>query len=391
MEEQNIKDDPVLCAHLNSFRNKKDVEEEIRRSSKTLGHSSKGSEEVFHRRTIAHQLKVITKASAYVEIIIADTCKYRAQGERDTTSGSSRNPVQAYLSGLTTQQVRELHGEVQAALGDVMDTNRLMSAYSIPGYENADNSLEGCFYLATKDLPSSSPLLSPKGPYRSTDDNRALHNRLGIHNRHFIPIGFYYSKWLEKLRFHLDNREEARRSSSSSSGSSRSSHGSHVSRAEDDARLRQQRSPKRPKQDKEKGAPPVKPPVQEHHVPRQGKDYISQANRLLMRKAEREAHKMTSSSAAAPRKATHKELLEKRAAILDDRADTKLSLKDKAVFDYREERRLQYYQHGGGMDEDEVAFNREYDSEQFFVVQKLLEEGENNNNEGHGSAEQGQR
>jgi hypothetical protein len=43
------------------------------------------------------------------------------------------------------------------------------------------------------------------------------------------------------------------------------------------------------------------------------------------------------------------------------------------------------------MDEDEVAFNREYDSEQFFVVQKLLEEGENNNNEGHGSAEQGQR
>ena len=158
MEEQNVKDDPVLCAPLNSFRNKKDVEEEIRRSSKTLGHSSKGSEEVFHRRTIAHQLKVITKASAYVEIIIADTCKYRAQGERDTTSGSSRNPVQAYLSGLTTQQVRELHGEVQAALGDVMDTNRLMSAYSIPRYENTDNSLEGCFHLATKDLPSSTPL-----------------------------------------------------------------------------------------------------------------------------------------------------------------------------------------------------------------------------------------
>jgi hypothetical protein len=61
------------------------------------------------------------------------------------------------------------------------------------------------------------------------------------------------------------------------------------------------------------------------------------------------------------------------------------------VLDYREERRLQYYQHGGGMDEDEVAFNREYDSEQFFLVQKLLEEGEDNNNEGHGSAEQGRR
>ena len=78
-------------------------------------------------------------------------------------------------------------------------------------------------------------------------------------------------------------------------------------------------------------------------MPRQGKDYISHADRSLMRKAEREAHKMTSSSAAAPRKATWKELLEKRAAILDDRADTKLSLTDKAVFQYREERRLEYY------------------------------------------------
>jgi hypothetical protein len=81
MEEQNVKDDPVLHAPLNSFRNKKDVEEEIRRSSKALGHSSKGSEEVFHRRTIAHQLKVITKANAYVEIIIADTCKYRPKAK----------------------------------------------------------------------------------------------------------------------------------------------------------------------------------------------------------------------------------------------------------------------------------------------------------------------
>jgi hypothetical protein len=100
---------------------------------------------------------------------------------------------------------------------------------------------------------------------------------------------------------------------------------------------------------------------------------------------------MTSSSAAAPREATLNELLVKRAAILDDRADTKLSLKDKAVFQYREERRLQYYQHGGGMDEDEVAFNTQYDSEQFFLVQKLLEKGDNNDNEGHGSAEQGHR
>jgi hypothetical protein len=41
---------------------------------------------------------------------------------------------------------------------------------------------------------------------------------------------------------------------------------------------------------------------------------------------------------------------------------------------------------------EEKAFNKQYDSEQFYLVQKLLEEGDNNNNnEGHGSAEQGRR
>jgi hypothetical protein len=232
-------------------------------------------------------------------------------------------------------------------------------------------------------------LFSPKGPYRSTDDNRALQHRLAIHNRHFIPIGFYYSKWLEKLRFHLDNREEERRSSSSSSDSSRSSQQSRLSRAEDEAKLKQQRSSKRPKVDKDKEASPVKPPVQEHHVPRQGKDYILHADRLLIHKAEREAHKMTSSSAAAPRKATRKELLEKRAAILDGRASIKLGIQDKAVFNYREERQLQFFHVGQGIEEE--AFNAQYDSDQFYLVQKLLEECDDNNNEGHGSAEQGRR
>ncbi len=128
-----------------------------------------------------------------------DSCKYRVQGDRGTMPGSSKNFVHAYLSGLTVQQVRELHDDVQAALGDLMDTNRLMSSYSIPGPENGSNSLEGCFSHATEGFPKSSPVISPKGPYRSTDDNRALQQRLAIHNRHFIPIGFYYSKWLEKL------------------------------------------------------------------------------------------------------------------------------------------------------------------------------------------------
>jgi hypothetical protein len=390
LQEQGTKDDPVLYAPLNSFRNKKDVEEEIRRSSKSLGHGIKGIEEVFHRQTNAHQRKVIMKARAYVEVIIADTCKYRVQGDRGTRASNSKNPVQAYLSGLTMQQVRELHGDVQAALGEVMDANRMISSYSIPGPENAPNSLEGCFFHASGSFPKSSPMISPKGPYRSTDDdNRALQQRLAIHNRHFIHIGFYYSKWLEKLRLHLDNRDEERRSSSSSSDSSRSSQRSQLSKAEDRDKIKHQRSPKRPKVDDDKVAPSGKPPTQEQHM--RGKDYISHADRMLKQRAERESDKITSSSAAAPRKVTLNELRLKRVAILDDRADTKLGLMDKAVFQYREEKRLQYYLQGSGMDEDEGAFNAQYDAEQFTEVQELLEKGEKDNNNGHGSAEQGRR
>ncbi len=303
MQERNIKDDPVLYAPLNSFRSKKDVEEEIRTSSRSLGHGNKGSEEVFHRRTIAHQLAVIMKVNAYVEVIIGDTCKYRAQGDRGATSSSSRNPVQAYLSGLTMQQVRELHGDVQAALGDVMDTNRLMSSYSLPGPENASNSLEGCFFRTTTNLPKSSPLVSPKGPYKSTDDNRALHQRLAIHNRHFIPIGFYYSKWLEKLRFHFDGREEERSSSSSSSGSSRSSQRSQASRSEGKAEAQHQSSHKRPKvnEDKASSVTQISRPPPTTEVPKRGKDCPTREEHLRRQRAYREAIKNAPSSAAAPR------------------------------------------------------------------------------------------
>jgi hypothetical protein len=145
----------------------------------------------------------------------------------------------------------------------------------------------------------------------------------------------------------------------------------------------------RPKVDNGKEAPSEKPPNQVQCIRRREQGDMSHADRLLKQRAERDANKMASSSAAAPRKATHKELLEKRAAILDGRASTKLGIQDKAVFHYREERQLQFFHVGHGMEEE--AFNAQYDSEQFYLVQKLLEEGDDNNNEGHGSAEQGRR
>jgi hypothetical protein len=129
------------------------------------------------------------------------------------------------------------------------------------------------------------------------------------------------------------------------------------------------------------------PTTTEMHM--RSKDCPTREEHLRRQRADREGTKNAPSSAAAPRKATHKELLEKRAAILDERASTKLGIKDKAVFYYREERQLQFYQIGHGMEED--AFNAQYDTEQFAEVQELLEKGDNNNNEGHGSAEQGRR
>ncbi len=68
------------------------------------------------------------------------------------------------------QQVRELHGEVHAALSEVMDTNRTMSSYAIPGPKSGTNSLGGCFFYATENLPKSTPMISPKGPYKANDD-----------------------------------------------------------------------------------------------------------------------------------------------------------------------------------------------------------------------------
>ncbi len=57
----------------------------------------------------------------------------------------------------------------------------------------------------------------------------------------------------------------------------------------------------------------------------------------------------------------------KRAAILDERADTKLCLNDKAVFHYREDR-LNYW-YSKGQDVDQVTFNEQYDAMQFSEVQ----------------------
>jgi hypothetical protein len=251
---QAIKEDPVLNASLNSFRGKKDIDEEIRTSSTTLGHGSKSTEEVFYRSTVAHQLKVITKANAYVEVIITDNCKYKVQGDRGTTAGSPRNFVQTYLSGLILQQVKDLNRDVQAAMDDVSDTNRLMNVYFAEGIVNVV--IEWSF-LRNLDYPKN-PHFTAKGPYKPTDENRVLHQRLAIHNRHFIPIGFYYTKWLKKLRFHLNARGDDDGNSSFSSNSSGASRRSQKEKVKDKAASEHQRSSRRPKVKEDRAVTPSK-------------------------------------------------------------------------------------------------------------------------------------
>ncbi len=72
-------------------------------------------------------------------------------------------------------------------MDDVKDTNRLMSEYS-SGIANV--LIRGCFHGNLE--VSKNPHLTAKIPYKPTDDNRVLHQHLAVHNRHVIPIGFYY-------------------------------------------------------------------------------------------------------------------------------------------------------------------------------------------------------
>jgi hypothetical protein len=59
-------------------------------------------------------------------------------------------------------------------------------------------------------------------------------------------------------------------------------------------------------------------------------------------------------------------------------------MQDKAVFQYREERQLQYWSKGQNMNQD--AFREQYNAEQFKLVHELLE-----NNHGDVPTGQGRR
>ena len=136
---------------------------------------------------------VTKKALSYVESIITATCEHLLKGVRP-----KGNPVKAYLETLPIPVVEDLLKEVDAALEQCEDSRKHMAVYRC-GDDLARRVRAQCF--------NGGPLR----PHKATDTLRPLHNRLGCHSQHHIPIGFYYAKWSEKMHSHL-KREMALKS-----------------------------------------------------------------------------------------------------------------------------------------------------------------------------------
>ncbi len=80
---------------------------------------------------------------------------------------------------------------------------------------------------------------------------------------------------------------------------------------------------------------------------------------------------IASSSAAAP-SVERLALEEKRAAIFDDRADDDLTVKDKAVYNYRARRGKLWNSLVGSITLTEQQYNEQYDEEQLALVKRRL-------------------
>ncbi len=272
------KKDPVLDNSPNSFRRKQDIIEEIQESAKTLGLSRQDTSLVFHRSSVQDQIRVTKKVPAYVELLISATCVHLLKSSKFTG-----NPVQAYLDTLSLSQKIALKTDVEGALEQCEDSNRHMAAYS-GGDDLARRIRQQCF---AKDG-------TPLRPHKLNDSMQRLHERLGCHSQHSIPIGFFYAKWCEKLHFHLARVNRQRSLSTASSTRTR--------------------TPSPTPAPQNISRPSVAPII--------------------------------ASSSAATRDVSIKEaeanlndIKEERAAIFDETKDGLLMKKDKAVFWYRQGRR----------------------------------------------------
>jgi hypothetical protein len=190
----------------------------------------------------------------------------------------------------------DLQKEVDVALEQCEDSNRHMAVYR-GGDDLAGRIRAQCF---DKDK-------TPLRPHKANDLLHRLHERLGCHTQHSIPIGFYYAKWSEKIRFHLAKRiTKERRHERSLSSTSRT------------------RTPTPSPVPERSPNPPTRP---SNAAPLSAAVDTSMDDMIPMTIAD------------AERKFDELRLI--RAAIFNDKPDAQLTKKDKAVFWFREERRKQ--------------------------------------------------
>jgi hypothetical protein len=185
--------DPVLHSALTSFQHKVDIITQINTSADHLK-LGRNNELVFHRTTVEDQAKVIRKANAYAELIITSNCRYKLP---EQPKGKRMNYMKAYLDSMRNAEVTVLKNDTKQALEDLEDTNRSMAVYL-----DGDNLLErvrtSCFTVGQQKL-------LPKDACKPMNEKRGLHERLAFPKLYCIPVGFYYAKWLEKLKYYLRN------------------------------------------------------------------------------------------------------------------------------------------------------------------------------------------
>jgi hypothetical protein len=313
--------DPVLTNPPSSVRRKNDIINEIEESAKSFSLTGKDTSFVFHRYNVDHQVVVTKKALAYVETLITTTCVHLLKGAK-----VEGNPVQAYLSTLSLSRIKELQKEVDAALEQCEDSNKHMAVYR-GGEDLAQRIRAQSFSRDGKHALK---------PHKATDSLQRLHERLGCHKQYSIPIGFYYAKWSEKIHFHLSKfRKLGRSPSLGSSGPSRTP------------------------------SPRTAP--------------------TLTRGAREGSPKMTSSPAAGVVTYSIEEgvdalkvLQETRAAIFDDTKDGLLTLSKhhKAIFWYRQTRRLEWQEAEAGTMLNEAEWNARYDQQSLERLKETEEQYE---------------
>jgi hypothetical protein len=196
-------------------------------------------------------------------------------------------------------------------------------------------------------------------PHNQDDMLKKLHARLGCYNFHYIPIGFYYAKWSEKLNFHLARAGRQDRSLSSTS-KTRTPTPSPA------------RSPSPP--GKEAGSPNIPPSAAALHASIDGIDDLTITDAIN----------------------SIDELRMLRAAIFNDTGNGKLTKKDKTVLWYREKRRITWKAVASETMMNKSEWNDRYDQgelEKVRASEKQLETllAKHQQNTGYGPAGQGRR